>query len=353
MSNVSLSNFKAQQEMAARQRRNSSIASIFIAIGVLVLLMILFALVLLKTWQKEDPELVSYAMPASVEDQIQEKTFSQVRSKPSAPSSAMTKVIAANTTAPLAIPVPDVEITEPSLDFGNGDDFGAGWGNGSGDGDGGGGTTFFNQTVTATRVAYVIDYSMSMRGDRDRLMREELAKSVGQLSLGMQFQMIFFAGPAWVAGSKVELPKARTTAVVSNSGDEFKWKGKGAHNWDTSGKKQKADWLPAGPSTRNKALKLVKDSKLIFGTNWENPLEMAMAMDPPPQTIFFMTDGATGGDMVALAKRLGHRAKTKGIVINTVAMMQPKAAAAMKELAKRTGGQATMVEKGGKVKPMK
>lgn len=36
--------------------------------------------------------------------------------------------------------------------------------------------------------------------------------------------------------------------------------------------------------------------------------------------------------------------------INTVAMMEPKAEAAMKDLAKRTGGQFTIVQKGGKVK---
>ena len=37
-------------------------------------------------------------------------------------------------------------------------------------------------------------------------------------------------------------------------------------------------------------------------------------------------------------------------MINTVAMMEPKAEEAMKELAKRTGGQFTIVQKGGKVK---
>ena len=354
MSKVPLSILKTQEEVALRQRRKASVTSVVVAFLVVALMMLILALVLLPSWLKEETVMVSYQMPVSMDEQLQKKTFSQARSKPSAPSAAMTKVIAANTTSPLAIPVPETEFVEPSLDFGTGDDFGAGWGSGSGDGFGGGGTTFFNQKVTAERVVYVIDYSASMRGERERLMRNELAKSVGQVKLGMQFQMIFFAGPAWVAASDVKMAKGNRSAVVSLQGKDFDWKGgKAAHEWSATGKKQKADWLPVSPSTRNEALKLVKETKLVYGTNWENPLDMAIDMDPPPQMVFFMTDGVVGGDMVALAKRIGHRAKTKGITINTVAMMEPKAAAAMKELAKRTGGQFSMVEKNGKVKVMK
>ena len=48
----------------------------------------------------------------------------------------MAKVIASSTPSPTAIPVPEIEVPDPSADFGSGDDFGAGWGDG---GDGGGG----------------------------------------------------------------------------------------------------------------------------------------------------------------------------------------------------------------------
>lgn len=56
--------------------------------------------------------------------------------RPSAPGSSMAKVIAANTPSPTNIPVPSIAVNEPSLDFGDGDDFGAGWGAGSGSGGG-------------------------------------------------------------------------------------------------------------------------------------------------------------------------------------------------------------------------
>lgn len=347
MSKISLNSFESQQTMVRHQQRVSSITSVVIALLVLALLMIILAFVLLPSLIRDEPVLVSYTAPVSVEDKISEKVVSMQRAKPSAPSSVSAKVIASNTTSPTAIPVPEVEITEPSIDFGSGDDFGDGWGNGSGDGMGGGGTTFFQQKVSAQRVCYVIDYSASMRGERDKLMRQELTKSIGQIGLGMNYQMIFFAGPAWVAGSEVSM-QGQKTAQVKFEGDTFKWKTKGgAHDWEQVGKKQKPEWMSGNANNRSDSLDLIQETKLVWGTDWEDPLVMALEMEPPPQVIFFMTDGSTGGNMVKLAERLAKKAKNKTI-INTVAMMQPKAEAALKELAKQTGGQFSIVRAGGK-----
>jgi hypothetical protein len=59
---------------------------------------------------------------------------------------------------------------------------------------------------------------------------------------------------------------------------------------------------------------------------WENPLLMVFAMQPPPQIVFFMTDGAVGGrDMMKLTNDLAAAATENGIVVNTIAMMEPKA----------------------------
>ncbi|BCX50355.1 hypothetical protein HAHE_42630 [Haloferula helveola] len=320
-----------------------------ISLLVLALMLLILAFIFLPSLMKEDVTIVSYAASQDQQEEIKQKTMSQVQRKPSSPSSSAAKVIAANVVSPTAIPVPDLEVTEPSIDFGNGDDFGEGWGNGSGDGMGGGGTTFFRQQVSAQRICYVIDYSASMSGQRDKLMRQELEKSVAQLSVGMQFQMIFFAGPAWVAGSEVKL-NAKKTGVVKFDGDEYKWKSPGnAHVWDPVGKRLKPEWISGGPSSRNKALDHVRDTPLVWGTNWENPLDMALGMDPAPQIIFFMTDGSAGPDSMKTAKSIGAKAKSKGIIINTVAMMDPKAEAGMKEMAKRTGGQFSIVRPGGKV----
>ena len=50
----------------------------------------------------------------------------------------MSKVIAANTSSPTAIPIPEIDVPDPSTDFGDGNDFGDGWGVGDGSGAGGG-----------------------------------------------------------------------------------------------------------------------------------------------------------------------------------------------------------------------
>ena len=335
-----------------RQRRSSFITSSIISVLVVVLLLVILSLLLLAPIFKETPAIVTYQSsrnePETVEDR---KVSTAIDRKPSAPSSAMAKVIAANTESPLAVPVPDTVITTPSTDFGNGDDFGEGWGSGSGSGDGGGGATFFRQQVKATKVAYVIDYSQSMRGAREKLMRAELRKSVEGLPLSMNFQLIFFAGPTWLAGDEVTMAKGNKSAVVKSGGGTYDWTSTGnAHQWDTKGKKQKAKWLDVSPAKRSKSLKLIEETKLVYGTNWEPALEMALAMDPAPEVIFFMTDGITGGDAEALAKSIAARAKRNKIVINAVAMMEPKAEAAMKLLAKGTGGQFTVIENDGKVR---
>ena len=352
MSNVPLSILKAQEEIAKRQRRNSSITSLVIAFLIIALIMLILGLILLPSWMKEQPVMVSYQMPTVQDDELQKKTFSQVQSKPSAPSAAMTKVIAANTSSPMAIPVPETDVTEPSLDFGSGDDFGAGWDSGSGDGSGGGGASFFNQKVSAGRVVYVIDYSASMRGKREELMRDELSKSVSKLKPGMQYQMIFFAGPAWVAGDEIEFGRgdemgktSKEAKVETSEGKKYTLEKKGGWKVPTS---YNAQWKEATSDNLRESRSVIRKHGLVYGTEWSKPLEMAMEMNPAPQIIFFMTDG-TGGT-VGKVKELASKAKRKQIVINSIAMMMPSTADAMGALAYGTGGVFTIIDEKSKAK---
>jgi von Willebrand factor type A domain len=243
-----------------------------------------------------------------------------------------------------------VDVTAPAIDFGNGDDFGDGWSSGSGSGDGGGGASFFNQKVKAKRLAYVIDYSQSMKGVRDKLMREELGKSISQLEDGMQYQMIFFAGPVWVAGQEVTMQKGNRSAFVKDGGRKYEWISKGAAtDWEPEGKQQVPEWLSVSQSNLRATAKHVKETPLVYGTIWNHPLEMALSMDPKPDVIFFMTDGIAGTQSAAVAKKLGQKANSMNVIINTVALMVPAAQDPLKELAKRSGGQFSIVKEGGKV----
>lgn len=132
---------------------------------------------------------------------------------------------------------------------------GDGWGFGDGgDGWGGGGTSFFQQKVRAQRVAYVIDYSASMKSQgSDPLMRAELKKSVSKMAPGMLYSLIFFAGPAWEAGDKIS--GGKNSPTVEHRGKKFKWDSKGgAHGFKQVGTKQVPDWLGVEDSTLNKSL---------------------------------------------------------------------------------------------------
>ncbi len=133
---------EAQAALAA-QKRNSTISSLIIALLVIALLGVILAFIGLALSKQNTEEIVSYAPSSDKNDEVVKPEMNnQVEKKPSAPSSSMAKVIAANTPSAVAVPVPDVQVTEPSLDFGDGDDFGDGWGDGDGNGNGGGGSGF-------------------------------------------------------------------------------------------------------------------------------------------------------------------------------------------------------------------
>ncbi|MFM2198832.1 MAG: hypothetical protein RLZZ505_2264 [Verrucomicrobiota bacterium] len=122
-----------------QQKRNSTISSIVVSVLVVVLIALILGIFLLPNIVKETPVIVTYASNLSEETKVEErKVTTKVMRKPSSPSSSMAKVIAANTQSPTAVPVPDQLTNAPSLDFGDGDDFGAGWGDGDGSGGGGG-----------------------------------------------------------------------------------------------------------------------------------------------------------------------------------------------------------------------
>ena len=119
------------------QRRNSTISSVVIAVLVVVLIALILGVFLLPTLVKETPTIVTYESSLTEETQMEErKVQTSMDRKPSSPSSSMAKVITANTASPTAVPVPDVDITTPSMDFGDGNDFGSGWGDGDGAGGG-------------------------------------------------------------------------------------------------------------------------------------------------------------------------------------------------------------------------
>ncbi len=325
-----------------RQRRFASITSFVISLLMIALIGCILAIIAMVTKTEEIPTIISYSAAAE-EDQTLDKPKikTSVARKPSSPSSSQARVIAANTVSPTAIPVP--KFTAPvSTTYGDGDDFGSGFADG--DFGSGGGTTFFGQTVAADRVAYVIDYSASMKAqNREKLMRKELHESLEKMYPGTKLGMIFFSGPAWVAGGKVQ----SKGIIKSQDGKTYKWKNGGGHNvWDHDGDKEPVPWFDITDPEVRRLQKIVKTTPLSGGTVWDNPLNMALDMNPPPQTIYFMTDGSARGSQ-EWVKEISKRAKKMKVTINCVAMMVPKAIEDLKDLSKSTGGQLTIVKEGG------
>lgn len=126
------------QERLNAEKRNSSISSAVIAILTIVVIALVLSIFMLPQIFKPDQGFEAQYEPAKkVEPPIKPDSVSnQIKRNPTppAPSSAQLKAITAQTFAPVSIPVPDVLVTAPSLDFGDGDDFGSG---GIGEGIGG------------------------------------------------------------------------------------------------------------------------------------------------------------------------------------------------------------------------
>ena len=335
------------------QKRNSTISAIIISLLACALIVAILFYIALSPLFKNTEEMVTYNSGGENEEPITKPEMTnQVEKKPSSPAASMAKVIAASTPSATSIPVPDVTVVEPSLDFGDGNDFGDGWGSGSGNGaGGGGGFSFFNQKIKAERVCYVIDYSGSMGGKKILLLKEELKKSITALPDRVDYQLLFFAGPVWVAGDAVKNQGGNKAFTVTNNGKDYEWvTAGGAHGFHPKdkNKRQQVEWLTSTKSQRKKSLELIQNTKLVWGTIWDYPLEMALAMNPKPDIIFLMTDGSAGGKSLEVAKEIGRKAKKEGVIINTIALMLPQAKEAMADIAKRTGGIFTMVDKDGK-----
>ena len=119
---------EAQARLNA-QKRNSTISSMVISVLFVVMIFLVLGIFLLPNIIKTTPEIVAYTAAVTEENHVSvKKVNNTIQRKPSAPSSSMTKVIAANTVSPTAIPVPVIDVVTPNADFGDGENFGGAWG---------------------------------------------------------------------------------------------------------------------------------------------------------------------------------------------------------------------------------
>lgn len=157
---------EAAQKLRETQR-NSTILSIMIALLSCVLLGFLLAFILLSPNFKKTPEIITFNAGLETNEVVEKPQITNtVERKPSAPSSSASRVIASTNMTNVSIPVPKFDSPTPTIEFGDGEDFGSGWGgsgNGSGNGGAVGGFGSPNK-VGGTLTGYLYDFKQTSRG---------------------------------------------------------------------------------------------------------------------------------------------------------------------------------------------
>ena len=124
---------EAQQRLQS-QRRTSTISSVIIALLATIFVALILLIIGIASGGGTMTQLETYKGEALVDKPLQRPTLKiEVSRKPSSPNRSMSKTIVADTSAPLAIPVPELDTPKTNVAFGSDGDFGEGlYGNGPG-----------------------------------------------------------------------------------------------------------------------------------------------------------------------------------------------------------------------------
>lgn len=325
-------NAQAVKMANSRRRRQETIQSAVTAfLGFGVVLAILAIIAMIPT-SKEIPQIVSYQVTDPEEDppmKMKELT-NNAQPKPPGASSSMAKVIAAQATSPVAVPIPVT--ANPDSMFGMEEDFGPGFGTGEGDGDGGGGASFFGSHRRGRNVVFCVDYSFSMesdseggKGTRIQALKKELEKSINSLPASMNVSVIFFSTTGW---------------TIDTKGPDFVGNG-----WLGNGKVPAVPWYPANDRLKGLVTKAVQSMPAKGGTNWYPPLKMAFSMNPRPNIVYLLSDGqATDAESVLSDM---SEINPDGVPIDTIAFeLAGTPAGQLQMIAEETGGKFALIYKG-------
>ncbi|MBX7210780.1 MAG: hypothetical protein K1X78_20905 [Verrucomicrobiaceae bacterium] len=248
--------------------------------------------------------------------------------------------------APLDLDFPDATKLIGSKGMSGGGGFGTGgMGKGFGSGLGfGGKISFMGNTGVGRNVVFVVDVSSSMSNTGDSgtggrisrfdLLKRELIKTLGRLPPNTQYQVIYFSDFAW--------PHNEVDSRNLKAFDKYRWDIKSGRTAEAHVPKFR--YLAANSANIAHSIDLIKDADNPGGTNWGSGLFMALKAYPKPDIVFFMTDGEkfNAEDWVNEVSRL-NLTGGKRSVIHTTAMMEPDAALELDQLAKRNGGNFTIV----------
>lgn len=331
--NVKLAaNALAVRRAVESQRRKESVQSAVTALLGFGVVLAILALIALIPISAEYPQIVTYQAASEEEEpplKMKELTNS-AQPKPPGASSSMAKVIAAQITSPISVPIP--EVSNPDGLFGMEEAFGPGFGTGDGDGDGGGGSSFFGSYRQGKRVVFCVDYSGSMAestegggGTRIAALRAELANAIKKLPSNMSVSVIFFSTTGW---------------TIETEGPDYY-----SNGWSGVGKIPPVLWYPANDRLKTEMTSQIEKMPIKGGTNWYPPLKMAFSMSPAPNIVYLLSDGDPRDGESVLTDMA--EINPDGIPIDTIAFELPGSAAGkLRDIAADTGGKFVLIYKG-------
>ncbi|MDF1753722.1 MAG: hypothetical protein P1U89_13160 [Verrucomicrobiales bacterium] len=342
---------KAEKEAEIQKReRVAKIQSVVVALVSLVGICLLMIMAVTSVPRPSPPQIVASSV-VTPEDSLEEATIKQTKITPTPTQSASAMSMDVMTVAS-ASSVSMMSFDSPTMDLGSasmGMDFGSSMS--FGDEAGGGSVMFFGGKSSGKRFLFVLDASASMKPEQIKLRDDELEKTLKTLK-NVEFQVLLFAGGAYFADKGWgEKPKSKK----GKYGPEHFESPKGSYSFSSTSlfdftlldeKDFKTPkWKKSTSSEVRQTVKFVKDSTKFTGTDWDNALRMGHMMDPPPDVIFFMSDGLD--NKLNIKEILRNNKKYGRPKINCVAMQTAKGADKFGDIAKGSRGSYTIVDKDG------
>lgn len=324
--------------------------AIIVTVALHVFLGIIFILVTVVPALRDEPEIVAKIVSTERGDDMKmEKRTVMKQIKQASNTSAaspIAKMVRANSVAKMVAPK-TAKVTEGPIGLGQGE-FGAGFGASSAGM--GSGVSFFGSRSSGRRFLFVLDHSASMNIEQEELRNRELKKALFNLPKGVQYQVMLFGGGGLFAEPGWDGKHINGEFIVTDPGRrKYLFKPfRGVEDWEFVGEDSelpKAKWLPVSKSNIDRTLSVLDDIEKFLGTDWAIALKIGHLMRPPPDVIFFMSDGSGGNaprPILEINRRYGSP------IINTFAMQTTAGAKSFFEIAKGTGGEFVIVNRDGK-----
>jgi len=180
-------------------------------------------------------------------------------------------------------------------------------------------------------IAYLMDVSISLGEAEFNRCKKDLSTAIRELAKSARYQVIFFSGAAWFAHQRmIQGGDQGQHVVIADGHKRMIWRYRfGGHRYEKGNENPPpGQWRKATRANKKATIADIEEVNQSHGTSWHIPFMMALALDPAPSHIYFLTDGETSQqDVVArgileMVDRRGSRTKidTRGLRLKTPAV---------------------------------